>query len=113
MHSSLKVKVLCNNVYERTLSTYSVCHRTLLSLSVDSLVMLGVNDCAAAMCECGDYITYNSNMVIAILKIFSVLQTLKVEITNVSKRCPKRSSGVSVYVFINMSTSRDRRKTLP
>lgn len=29
-----------------------------------------------------------------------------------SKCCPKRSSGVSVYVF-NMSTSRDRCKTLP
>lgn len=40
--------------------------------------MSGVNDCAAAMCECGDYKTYNSNMVIAIFFIL-VLRMLKVE----------------------------------
>lgn len=101
MHGSLKVKVLCNNVYERTLNLFR--HRTLLSLSVESLVMLGINDHAAAMCECGDYITYYSNMEIA--NFFSVLRTLKVEITNVSQRGAKRSSGVSVYV---LSTSRDQ-----
>lgn len=33
---------------------------------MESMVMLGINDHAAAMCECGDYITYYSNMEMAI-----------------------------------------------
>lgn len=59
MHSSLKVIVLCNNVYKRKPSAYSVCHRTYLSLSVLIAAL-------QPFFECGDYITYNSNMVMAI-----------------------------------------------
>lgn len=70
--------------------------------------MLGINDHAAAMCECGDYITYYSNMEVAIF-FFQFYERSRLKSRMCHSAVPK---GAPVFQFM-CCRRQETNKTLP